>query len=324
VLDEFSLIKQYFERPSTQSAKANPQLVKGIGDDCAILNVPQGCQLVFSIDTLVEGVHFPVDAKPEDIAWRLLGAAVSDLAAMGATPNHFTLALTLPELSNIWLKSFSENLAQAADHYQITLVGGDTTKGPLTLSVQVQGFVETGKALLRNGAQVDDVICVTGSLGDSRAGLSLLTSQEDSDIHRYLRKRFYRPQARVSTGLLINQYASACIDISDGLLADLGHILVSSDKGACIDSQVIPLSREIKAVAGDDALDWALTGGEDFELCFTVSATKWSLLQQALADTKHLVAISKIGTIKAESGIEIYKDAKWQSIAARGFNHFSS
>ena len=324
MLDEFSLIKQYFDRPSTQSAKANPQLIKGIGDDCAILSVPMGKELVFSIDTFVEGVHFPVDAKPEDIAWRLLGAAVSDLAAMGATPNHFTLALTLPELSNEWLQHFSENLAQAADHYQITLVGGDTTKGPLTLSVQVQGFVDTGKALLRSGAQIDDVICVTGTLGDSRAGLSLLASNDDSDIHRYLLKRFYRPQARVSTGLLINQYANACIDISDGLLADLGHILVSSDKGACIDAQAIPLSRAIKAVAGDDALDWALTGGEDFELCFTLSATNWSLLQQALVDTEHLVVISKIGTIKAGSGIEIYQDAKWQSIAAGGYNHFSN
>jgi len=221
-------------------------------------------------------------------------------------------------------QKLSENLAQAADHYQITLVGGDTTKGPLTLSVQVQGFVETGKALLRNGAQEDDVICVTGTLGDSRAGLSLLAGNDESDIHRYLLKRFYRPQARVTTGLFINQYASACIDISDGLLADLGHILVNSNKGACIDSQLIPLSREIKAVAGDDALDWALTGGEDFELCFTLSAANWALLQQALKQTEHCVAISKIGTIKAESGIDIYRDAKWQSIAARGFNHFSN
>jgi len=324
VLDEFALIKHYFERPNEQSAKENPQLIKGIGDDCAILSVPRDQDLVFSIDTMVEGVHFPIDANPADIAWRLLGAAVSDLAAMGATPNHFTLALTLPRMSEPWLKCFSQHLALAAQRYQISLAGGDTTKGPLTLSVQVQGFVASGSALLRSGAQVDDVICVTGTLGDSRAGLSLLAGADGGEVHQYLLDKFYRPQARVSSGQLISQYANACIDISDGLLADLGHILMCSEKGARIDAQMIPLSTQMTQIAGDNALDWALTGGEDFELCFTLSPESWQLLQQASARTQHCVAINKIGTINAGTGIELFRDSKWQKIAAKGFNHFSN
>ena len=321
-MDEFSLIKRYFELPSAESARVNAQLIQGIGDDCAVLAVPNNQDLVFSLDTLVEGVHFPVDASAADIAWRVLGASVSDLAAMGATPNNFTLALTLPELSESWLQSFSENLAQAAKQYQLTLAGGDTTKGPLTLSVQVQGFVDKGTALLRSGAQVGDVICVTGSLGDSRAGLSLLGNAVSSPVHNYLLDRFYRPVPRVSTGQLLKPYASSCIDISDGLLADLAHILNRSGKGAKIDSSLLPLSAPLQQIAADKALDWALSGGEDFELCFTLSAKNWRLLQARLAESGHCVAISNIGVICDEPGLQLYRNDQWHHVAAKGFKHF--
>lgn len=322
-MDEFSLIKRYFERPSVASVQANAQLIHGIGDDCAVLEVPHNQDLVFSLDTLVEGVHFPVDVNPADLAWRVLGASVSDLAAMGATPNNFTLALTLPELSASWLQSFSENLATAAQQYQITLAGGDTTKGPLTLSVQVQGFVDKGTALLRSGALVDDVICVTGSLGDSRAGLSLLNEAISTPAHDYLLDRFYRPVPRISTGRFIRHFASSCIDISDGLLADLGHILNRSGKGANIDSRLLPLSAALREVAAENALDWALSGGEDFELCFTLSAQNWQRLEQKLKDTGHPIAITKIGVISGTLGLQIYRDAQWHKVAATGFKHFS-
>ena len=321
-MDEFSLIERFFAQPNAGAAQANSALQQGIGDDCAILRVPQGLELVFSLDTLVAGVHFPEDADPGEIAWRLLGAAVSDLAAMGAEPNCFTLALTLPELDQQWLKKFSQQLASAADKYQITLAGGDTTKGPLTLSVQVQGFVEQGRALLRSGASAGDLICVSGSLGDSRAGLELLDIEQPGVSQQYLLQRYYRPVPRIATGLLLRDYASACIDISDGLLADLEHILRRSGVGARLNADSIPMSEAMRQVAGTKALQWALSGGEDFELCFTVPAEQWPALNQQLL--QHQVAVSTIGVISAETELQIFREGQWQNITAAGYNHFNS
>ena len=324
-LHEFSLIERFFDRPSASAVLKNSAIISGIGDDCAILAVPAGKELVFSLDTFVAGVHFSLDTRPADIAWRLMGATVSDLAAMGAEPNNFTLALTLPELSESWLSEFSENLVAAAQEYNITLVGGDTTRGPLTLSVQVQGFVDSGCALLRSGANEGDFICVSGSLGDSKAGLSLLPigpGVQLSAAQNYLLQRFYRPAPRVSTGLLIADCASACVDVSDGLLADLKHILSRSGVGAKINADDIPLSQPLLDVAGNAALDWALNGGEDFELCFTVPANRWLELQDRLG--KHPVKISKIGVISALPGIKMLSDGQWRPIDPQGFNHFES
>ncbi|MFT5705739.1 MAG: thiamine-monophosphate kinase [Oceanospirillaceae bacterium] len=320
-MDEFSLIKHFFEQPNASSAQKNSALIQGIGDDCAILSVPDGMDLVFSLDTLVEDVHFPKDASPADIAWRLLGAAVSDLAAMGAVPNSFTLALTLPELSQTWLKSFSENLALAADTYGVSLAGGDTTKGPLCLSAQVQGFVKKGAALLRSSAKVDEFICVTGCLGDSRAGLSLLDTAQDNSCHNYLLERFYRPTPRIAAGLIIKDFASACIDVSDGLLADLNHILSRSAVGATIDATAIPMSAQMHQVAKEQALQWALTGGEDFELCFTLPQKHWPQLQQRLQAQD--IAVSNIGIITTDKKLQMLQDGQLHGVTATGFNHFS-
>ena len=321
-MDEFALIKRFFEQPNAAADRDNSYLLKGIGDDCAVLRVPNDKDLVFSLDTLVEGVHFPHNADAAELAWRLLGAAVSDLAAMGAEPNNFTLALTLPDLDQHWLQRFSENLALAAKQYKITLAGGDTTKGPLTLSAQVQGFVDRGQALLRNGAKLGDLICVTGQLGDSRAGLSLLDEQNLDEAKRYLLERYYRPEPRVPTGLLIKEYANACIDISDGLLADLGHILNQSQVGAKLLSDSIPMSEQMQGLAGDRALSWALSGGEDFELCFTIPKHAWPLMQQKLQG--HFVSVSKIGEIVAQDGIQMYQNNVWQQVEKAGFNHFQA
>ncbi|MCJ8338818.1 MAG: thiamine-phosphate kinase [Pseudomonadales bacterium] len=321
-MDEFSLIERFFSQPNASAVQANSALQQGIGDDCAVLRVPQGKELVFSLDTLVAGVHFRPDADPGEIAWRLLGAAVSDLAAMGAEPNCFTLALTIPQLTEKWLQKFSQQLSLAAAKYQITLAGGDTTKGPLTLSVQVQGFVEQGQALLRSGAAEGDLICVTGSLGDSRAGLELLDVERANEAQRYLLQRYYRPVPRIATGLLLRNYASACIDISDGLLADLNHILQRSGVGAKLSADSIPMTDAMQQVAVANALQWALSGGEDFELCFTVPAIKWPALQQQLQ--QHQVAISTIGVITAVKELQIFRDGQWHTIAASGYNHFSN
>lgn len=310
-LDEFALIRQYFDRPATGSVAV------GIGDDCAVLQLPANHQLLVSIDSLVEGVHFPVGAPADQLAWRLLGAAVSDLAAMGATPAWLTLALTLPEADRDWLAAFSEALHQAAERYSVSLVGGDTTRGPLTLTAQVHGWAPAGQALLRSGAKAGELICVSGTLGDSRAGLERILAADNSDS--FLQQRYYRPTPRLELGQLLRGVASSCIDISDGLLADLNHLLVASKVGARLDLSALPMSDEMIAVAGERAQQWALSGGEDFELCFTLAADKLEQLQ-ASADCQ----ITAIGEVQAEPGLYQRQDGVDLPLAVAGYNHFKS
>lgn len=315
----------------------------GIGDDCAVLNIPPDQQLVVSIDTLVEGTHFLPDTSAEQLAWRLLGASVSDLAAMGATPAWLTLALTLPRADEPWISAFSAGLSGAMQQYKIQLIGGDTTQGPLTLTAQVHGFVQTGCALLRSGAKPGDLICVTGTLGDSRAGLESLLSDYSSvnntfpstallndalsnttpshESIEYLRQRFYRPLPRISTGKLIASFASSCIDISDGLLGDLNHILEQSRVGAQINPAALPLSAGLKAFTdAATAQKWALTGGEDFELCFTVPPGQWGSLQAQLQC--HEVPVTAIGAICEKPGLQLFKAGEWHTVEASGYKHF--
>ncbi len=320
-MDEFSLIKHYFHPP--ENNLPDPSVIHGIGDDCAVLSVPQGQQLALSIDTLVEGVHFLPNTSPDLLAWRLLGSAISDLAAMGATPAWVTLALTLPSADQAWLSHFSDALHEALRRYKVTLIGGDTTKGPLTLSAQVHGFVPSGQALLRRGAQVDDLICVTGTLGDSRAGLASLMQNLTADkTIDYLQERFYKPTPRISSGQLLVGYASACLDISDGLLGDLNHLLAYDALGAEIDSQQLPISAQLRNFVGEEqSIEWALTGGEDFELCFTIPKQRWQALQTLLAN--HEVPLTRIGRVVQQSGIQIKTaEGQWKTTPPKGYNHF--
>ncbi len=322
-MDEFALIRRYFQPlQQRQKGACDGSVSVGIGDDCAVLNVPEGQQLVVSIDTLVEGTHFLVDTPPEQLAWRLLGASVSDLAAMGATPSWLTLALTLPHADEAWVSAFSAALSEATQLYSIQLVGGDTTRGPLTLTAQVHGFVKTDAALLRSNAHAGDLICVTGSLGDSRAGLeTLLTQAPSGSVVEYLRQRFYRPRPRISTGLLIAAYASSCIDISDGLLGDIQHILDQSDVGAQINPDALPLSAEIKRFTDEKtAQQWALSGGEDFELCFTVPPEQWVSLQVHLQN--HDVQVTPVGAICEAKGLKLFIQGEWRFVEANGYRHF--
>ncbi|WP_293267442.1 thiamine-phosphate kinase [Neptunomonas sp.] len=322
-MDEFTLIRRYFQPLQQRQKEAGEESVSvGIGDDCAVLNIPEGQQLVVSIDTLVEGTHFLADTPPEQLAWRLLGASVSDLAAMGATPSWLTLALTLPHADEAWVSSFSSALSEATKLYSIQLVGGDTTRGPLTLTAQVHGFVKKDAALLRSNAQVGDLICVTGTLGDSRAGLeTLLTNVPADSVVEYLQQRFYRPQPRVSTGQLILPYASSCIDISDGLLGDIEHILEQSGVGAQINPAALPLSAEIMHFTDEHtAKEWALIGGEDFELCFTVPPEQWISLQEDLQS--HDVQITPVGAICEAKGLQLFTQGEWRVAEANGYNHF--
>ena len=258
---------------------------------------------------------------PYQIARRSLAVNLSDLAAMGAEPAWFTLALTLPEACESWLSGFSRGLFDIANQYGIALIGGDTTRGPLSITIQVQGYAPSEQALRRDGASAGDLVCVSGSLGDAGAGLALALQGNIVEAD-YLVRRFLSPTPRISTGLALREVASAAIDISDGLLADLGHILERSQVGAELQADAIPLSQQLRKTAGDEkSLALALGAGDDYELCFCVSPEKASKLAVIAAQTG--VPLSLIGVITAEPGLHLL-DENGQSITLppTGYQHF--
>lgn len=319
MLSEFEIIERYF----VPIAESDLSVLLGPGDDCAIVRVSQPTDLAISIDTLVEGVHFLPDIAPDNLAWRLLGSAVSDLAAMGAEPLWLTLALTLPETDHAWLERFASALSEACHAFNIKLVGGDTTSGSCrVLTAQVQGRVPTDAALKRAGAQSGDLICISGTLGDSRAGLALLLgecSTESVELADYLLARFYRPTPRIQLGLDLRGYATAAIDVSDGFLADLSHLLKRSGVGAEIDMQRLPISAQLnRFVTPECALDWAATGGEDFELCFTLSEASYASLAKT-TDTP----VAVVGRIIQGSGLKLLQGKEsYLTPESLGFDHF--
>ena len=300
----------------------------GIGDDAALLNVTPGQQLVMAADTLVAGIHFPVTASARQIATRALCVNLSDMAAMGAQPRWFTLALTLPrEQANAeWLAEFSAGLAVIANQYDVALVGGDTTSGPLTISLTLLGETPVGAALTRAGAVPGDTVFVTGSLGDGAAALSLISSKKafNDDSDRLL-QRFYCPQPQIQTGLKLRSVASACIDVSDGLMADLGHICKASGVTAVIRAEQLPIAADVRQLSADHALSWALSGGDDYQLCFTISPGQLPMLERWIEQGD--LDACRIGTI--EKNIEsidfvsvIDKDNNLLAIEKPGYNHF--
>ena len=265
-LTEFNLIYRYFS-----ALGRGPAVDLSVGDDCAILKLEAGERLATSVDTMVSGVHFLEDSFPEDIGFRAISAAASDLAAMGARPLGMTVALTLPEADELWLNAFSQGVTAAVSEYDLPLVGGDTTRGPLTITVQVLGAVPADRALLRQGARVGDELWVSGTLGDAAGALAFLAGDwrpEPADAE-YLLDRFNRPRARLALGLELLDRATACIDLSDGLLADAGHIADASGVKLVIEPGLLPLSPALLSCdQHGNALRWALAGGEDYELCF--------------------------------------------------------
>jgi len=262
-VDEFELIRRYFDLPVT-----SPGVVMGIGDDGAIVAPSAGLELVHVIDTLVEGVHFLSETDAADIGDRVVAVNLSDIAAMGATPRWRTLALTIPENDPKWIEQFGAGLHAAAAEFGVVLIGGDTTSGAsIVATVAMSGEIEPGKALLRSGAQVGETIFVSGTVGDAAAGLQLLSRQEQDE---FLSARFLRPTARIHLGQELLGRASAVIDISDGLAGDLRKLLVSSSVGAQIDIDSLPLSDALRQRFNvDEQRNFALTGGDDYELCFT-------------------------------------------------------
>ncbi len=318
---EFELIDRYFKTLPGYGQGVD----LGIGDDCALLTVPAGQQLAVSIDTLVEGTHFLPGIAADQLAHRALASAVSDLAAMGAKPAWLTLALTLPEADEAWLRLFSQGLGAALQRYGLSLVGGDTTRGHRTLSLQVHGWLPQGQALTRRGAKPGDGIWVSGTLGDAMAGLDQLQHALQSERQSpdpYLLQRFYQPRARIALGQALRGIASAALDISDGLLADLGHLLKADNLGAMIELDQLPYSTAMLAqYDAARAQHWALTGGEDFELCFTVPAAKEAALAAALCDLD--VGCQRIGRVRAEPGL-VGRTQAGGSVALQpsGYQHF--
>lgn len=322
---EFGLIDRIRQR----TAQSRDDVRLGIGDDAALLAVPAGHELVVAVDTLVEAVHFPVGTDPADLGWKMLAVNLSDLAAMGATPAWALLALTLPSQPKAAVEAFVDGLAdgfaQLAGAHRIALVGGDTTRGPLSLGITAHGLVPAGQALRRDGAQVGDVVLVTGTLGDAAAGLQCLSPGADAEDERrrvFLRGRLNRPQPRVAAGLALRGRAHACIDVSDGLLADLGHIAVASGVGVELDVPLLPLSPALLGTVEEArAHALALGGGDDYELCFTVPLNRVAGVQ---ADLGRLgCGATRIGRIVEGEGVRVRgTDGRWIHPESRGWDHF--
>lgn len=320
---EFSLIARYFDRVRT----ARLDVEAGIGDDCALLNVPEKQTLAISTDTLVSGIHFLPDIDPRDLGYKALAVNLSDLAAMGATPAWLTLALTLPEVDEAWLSAFSDSLFEQLSYYEMQLIGGDTTRGPLSMTLGIHGLVPVGRALKRSGARPGDWIYVTGTPGDSAAGLAILQKElhvSHAQCADYLVQRHLRPTPRVLQGQALRERASAAIDLSDGLISDLGHILKASDCGARIELNDFPLSESLRSVTTlEQAQRWALSGGEDYELCFTVPELNRGALDVALG---HLgVPFTCIGQVMPPSeGMQFVRDGEPVNLNWKGYDHFKT
>ncbi|MEG9487275.1 thiamine-phosphate kinase [Mannheimia indoligenes] len=324
-MGEFDIIERYF---NASQRPARRDVVLAIGDDCAVTSLKPNQQLAITTDTLVCGAHFLPTISPADLAYKSVAVNLSDLASMGAEPAWISLALTLPEIDHDWLAEFSEHFFDILDHYNVDLIGGDTTKGHLSLTITAQGIVPQDKGLFRHNAKVGDWIYVSGTLGDSAAGLQLLLNRKTDNIswnkdESYLIQRHLRPTPRVLLGLTIATIANAAIDISDGLLSDLGHILKRSNCGAVLNLDDLPLSESLlNCYSKKEAEHFALSGGEDYELCFTVHNDNKHKLEKALANIG--VSYTCIGQIRsAKEGLTVLRNNEIVTLPAqRGFDHF--
>ena len=314
-MNEFEAIQRFFHRPSTVDL--------GIGDDAALLRVSAGHQLVVAADMSVVDTHFFTDAHPYDIGWKSLAVNVSDMAAMGAQPRWATLAIALPEVDGAWLQPFSEGLFACADAFGVSLIGGDTTRGPLNIAISILGEVPTGQALRRDGAQVGDDVWVSGLLGQAALWLQMRLEQlvlTPAEATQYA-VAMHRPQPRVALGLALRGIAHSALDISDGLLSDLGHILKASGVGAQLEWPAIP--RPAPQSVRDACLQQAvLAGGDDYELCFTAPVARRA---EVLAVGQRLgLAVARIGSITAEAGLHVVAAGAELSIYTKGYDHFAS
>ncbi|ECE6725792.1 thiamine-phosphate kinase [Acinetobacter ursingii] len=303
---EFSIIEQYFTRPFTQQDDI------GIGDDSAILTPPTNQQLVICTDTLVAGRHFPLETSAHAVGWKSVAVNLSDIAAMGAKPHSILLALSLPNIDHDWLQGFSQGLFDCCDRFGVALIGGDTTQSPhLTITVTALGYIESGQAICRSGAHIGDYIVVSGQVGDAAYGLQHLGGA--------LQSRLDYPTPRCELGQTLKGLASSMIDVSDGLAQDLGHILKASNVGAKIFLDQLPLDTALQALPNQQKWQYALAGGDDYELCFTISPQNYEkLLQQQLN-----VNITMIGLITQATDLIFEHDDQNHPVQFHGYQHFA-
>jgi len=318
-VDERALIDTFFVRRPPGSAGRRDDVVVGIGDDAAVLRFDAGYELVVATDTIVEGTHFLAGGPAAAIGHRCLAINLSDLAAMGAEPLWYSLALSLPAVDPAWLEEFARGLHALADRHGVTLIGGDTVRGPLSATVTVQGRTRPGAAVLRSGARAGDGVWVTGTPGDAVAG-RLLPPGAAGDAADALRGRFLYPEPRVEEGRALAGLATAMLDVSDGLDDDLGKLLAASGVGAELDAGSLPISDALRAVRGDDAIACALTGGDDYELCFTARAADEDRLRRLA--TTWPVPVTRIGTVLAGTGRRWRLGGRDLPVPDRTFRHF--
>jgi thiamine-monophosphate kinase len=322
-LSEFALIERYFRNCGERRA----DVVLGVGDDAALLAPAAGCDLVAAIDTLVAGVHFPHGSPAASIGHRALAVNLSDLAAMGARATWAMLALTLPESDEAWLGEFTAGFAALAHAHRVALVGGDTTRGPLTVTVALLGHVPHGEALTRAGARAGDVLFVSGTPGDAAAGLALeqgeiASARVPEGAGAYLRERFRLPTPRLALGERLRGYASACIDVSDGLLADAGKLAAASGSAVELAYAAAPLSEALVAAVGEErAHELAFTGGDDYELCFAVHAHNVARLVAELPPQRW--GYTRIGVLRAGAGASVLRDGTVMEFSHSGYEHFA-
>jgi thiamine-monophosphate kinase len=327
MLSEFDLIKRYFKRPTSKY----PYVSLGIGDDCALLSTQPDCRLAVSTDMLVEGRHFFKDAEPTSLGHKCLAVNLSDLAAMGAKPIAFTLALSLPAVDEKWLAAFAQGLFAIADTYQCPLIGGDTTQGPLNICITIFGELPLDTALQRNAAIVGDDIWVSGSLGDARLALAFYRQEQlngnvmtlDSDQLSHAAQRLHKPTPRIELGIALRGIAHAAIDVSDGLSGDLGHILSASQCGASVNVDALPTGLVLSSQPLQLQRDWLLAGGDDYELCFTAPFKNRDAVLAAAATAS--TPVTRIGQIDADPGLRFFdKSGAPLTLSPASFDHFTS
>jgi thiamine-monophosphate kinase len=315
-LGEFDLIARYFSRPTRRR-----DVLLGVGDDAALLEVPAGHALVAATDTLVEGRHFLAGAPPRSVGHQALAVNLSDLAAMGADPAWALLSLSLPEADEGWLGEFADGLYALADAHGVELVGGDTVRGPLVVTIEALGFVEARLALQRSGARPGDLLYVSGSPGEAAAGLAALRrGGAMDDVDDPLIRRYLFAEPRLDLGLALRGRASAAMDVSDGLLGDLRKLCAASDVGARLDLDALPISQALASRhARAECEDFALSGGDDYELLFTVPAGRAERLEAELGGSP---GVTRIGAIEAGEGVRCVRAGAEVAVGGRGYDHF--
>jgi thiamine-monophosphate kinase len=319
-MKEFELIKRFF----TEQVIKRKDVLLGIGDDCALISPSDRQNIAITTDTLVAGVHFPHETSAKAIGHKSIAVNLSDLAAMGAEPTWLSLAITMPEVDLHWIEEFCAGVFELCEFYNVQLIGGDTTQGPLSITVTAQGLTPIGRHITRSGAKAGDWLYVTGEIGDAALALKAIFNEVDvaPEYRDLVRKSLDFPRPRILAGQALREYASSAIDLSDGLIADLGHICTASNVGANIVLEDLPISNALRDTLGmERAIDMALVGGDDYELLFTVSEDNKVGMETALANTGNIITC--IGQLNGSNKITTTLDSKPVPINAKSFEHFS-